>query len=125
MPKKIVVVDDEEDLRFLMRTVLEECNYEVHTAANGLEGRQLIEKVNPDLVMLDLKMPKLNGYELTLQLKQNPRFKDLPIMILTSLTDSSRKTDADWRDSLEVTEFVSKPWDTEDLLRRVEKILGE
>lgn len=124
MPKKkIVIVDDEEDIRHLVELTLKELNYDIYMAGDGLAGKELIEKVDPDLVLLDLKMPKLNGYELTLLLKQDPRFKDLPIIILTSLTEGSSRPDEQWRDSLEVADFISKPCDTQDLLNRVKRVV--
>jgi DNA-binding response OmpR family regulator len=124
MPKKIVVVDDEQDICKLLELALSDQGYEVHSAFDGLAGKDLVNKVNPDLVILDLKMPKLNGYELTLQLKQNPKHKDLPIIVMTSLTEGSSKPDAQWRDSLEVRDFITKPFDTETLIERVEGVIG-
>lgn len=124
MAKRIVVVDDEQDICKVLEIALSECGFEVYTAFDGAAGKALIEKMKPDLALIDLKMPKLNGYELTMQLQRNPKFENLPIVVMTSLTEGSSKPDEQWRDSLEVAEFISKPFDTALLIERVRNILG-
>lgn len=125
MPRKILVVDDEPDICQIIQHALNGQGYQTFAAYDGLAGKQAIEKLHPDLVILDLKMPKLNGYELTLLLKQDRRYADLPIIIMTSLTAESTKSDEEWRASLGVSDFLSKPFETEELLTRVAAVLGE
>ena len=125
MPKRIVVVDDEPDIRHMLELALATQNYEVKTAADGAEGLQLIKKLMPDLAILDVKMPRLNGFELLVEMRKNPDMKTIPVIMLTSLTAGGSKSDEMWRDSLEVTEFLSKPFDTKALLDRVNRVLSD
>lgn len=123
MSKLVLVIDDEQDICRFIEIALRQHGYEVQSAYDGLAGKAAIEKLHPDLVVLDLKMPKLNGYELVLWLKQNEKYKNLPVIIITSVTEDSRKPDDQWRDSLEVSDFITKPFETEELVTRVTAIL--
>src|SRR5262249_16794120 len=78
-PKRVLVVDEEEDVRELLKTVLDDAGYAVETAANGAEGLAKISAVQPDLVLLDLNMPVLDGWEV---LERLPRLNQPPVVVI-------------------------------------------
>lgn len=123
MDKLIYVIDDEKEICELLRIAFESRDYKVETGFNGETALKMIKKKKPDLLILDLKMPKMNGYEVINQLKSENEYADLPIMVLTSLTQGSRKSDEDWKQSLEVEDFITKPFDPLDILKRIQKII--
>lgn len=118
--KKILVIDDEVELVEAVKIRLESEGYEVLPAYDGDEGLKKIEEEKPDLIILDIVMPQMDGYTFTKEIKSNPDAKDLPIIILTA------------RDKMEdlfgiegVTEYIVKPFDHRDLLDRIRKLLNE
>jgi CheY-like chemotaxis protein len=122
---KIVVVDDEEDHRTLLRLVLERQGYVVLDAEDGQAGLKIIEKVRPDLAIIDMIMPKMNGYELVVALQKNPALKKTAIIVLTSLTQDSQRSDEDWRARMDIADFITKPYEPSELVERVGKILAQ
>ncbi len=123
MGKLIYVVDDEKEVCELLRIALETRGYKVRAAFDGEAALKLIKKKKPDLLILDLKMPKMNGYEVINYLRYSEKFADIPIMVLTSLTQASRRSDEDWKESLDVEDFITKPFEPLDIIKRVEKII--
>lgn len=121
--KKIYVVDDERDVCELIKITLESRGMLVEYEHNGEKGLDLLKRSVPDLLITDLKMPRMNGYEFITTIKQNPKFKDLPIIVITSLTQDSVEGDSHWRDALEVNEFITKPFIPQDLAKTVENLL--
>ncbi|MGD9015265.1 MAG: response regulator, partial [Candidatus Omnitrophota bacterium] len=85
MAKKILVVDDEPNIVDVISTRLKANNYEVVAACDGLQALELAKKERPDLVILDLMLPKMDGYQVCNQLKSEDDLKDIPIIMLTSL----------------------------------------
>jgi CheY-like chemotaxis protein len=83
MKKKILVVDDEKDLRHLLKWFFESKGYEVFEAADGMQSLKLIKKVKPDLVLLDIMMPGMDGWEVSRQVKEDPALQDVPISMLS------------------------------------------
>lgn len=84
---KILVVDDEKDLRDALRTTLESAGYSVSEAADGEEGFKLAELEKPDLILLDIMMPKMNGHQVLNQLRQTPWGLHIHVLILTNADD--------------------------------------
>lgn len=82
--KKILVVDDEPDVRNFLVTCIEDAGFQVETATNGEEALQKIEKNPPDLMTLDMVMPRKSGIQVMRSLRENPKFKDLPVIIITA-----------------------------------------
>lgn len=122
MPKKIVVIDDEQDILEIVKATLKTKGYHIHGANDGEQGWQLIKQQRPDLIICDLKMPKMSGLELTRKLKASDELKDIPIIILSAITQESDKPEEFWRAGLKADDFISKPFDPLDLLGRVEYI---
>ncbi len=122
MAKKnsILVVDDEDALRTVLSGELEGEGYEVHTAADGDDAINELQKAAFDLVLLDIKMPRMNGFEVLKFIKErHPKSK---VVMLTGFADlknaiESKKLGAD--------DFVSKPYDLVDLLTTIERVLSE
>ena len=123
-PKKILIVDDEEELCELLRLTFEPKKHKVYTANDGEEGLKIAERRKPDLIILDIKMPTMNGYEFLGKMRAIPKIADIPVVVMTSLTDDTNQSDEDWAKSLEVADFVSKPVEPFHLLERVEKLLS-
>ena len=88
---RILVVDDLADNLFLLQTLLESEGYVVETALNGKAALDKIEQIPPNLVLLDIMMPGLNGYEVTRQVRQDERFSALPIVLITAHDECFQK----------------------------------
>jgi CheY-like chemotaxis protein len=114
---RILVVDDIADNLFLLQTVLESEGYTVETALNGKIAIDKIEQTDPDLVLLDIMMPELNGYEVTRKVRQNARFASLPIVLLTAHDEYSQKP---YRE-VGANDLIRKPVDFDELLNKVAK----
>jgi len=118
MSKKILIIDDETDLVDLTKVYLESENYNVVTAHDGEEGLQKAESENPDLILLDINMPKLNGYQVLEKLKGNSGTKEIiVVMFSTNCTqrdiDKARKLGAD--------DYITKPFEPEQLIDNLKK----
>ncbi len=121
MPReRILVVDDEPDIRDVLRIALEGEGYEVHEATDGEEALTQVQRVSPHLILLDFKMPRLDGRQVCQTLKKDILLQHLPIIMLTSrgeVTDKVQGIDAGADD------YVVKPFDPLELLARVRMIL--
>ncbi len=126
MSKVVVIVDDEEDFCELLARAFQRGNLELelHRAHDGVAGLSVIEKLVPDLVILDIKMPRLNGYEVLNRMRASKQLCRIPVMMLTSLTDGGAKSDDAWAESLDVQAFITKPTEIEAVVLRVEELLG-
>ena len=119
---RILVVDDELDLVSVLRMGLEIQGFEVIEAMDGEEGLRRAREERPDLVVLDLMLPKMDGYKVCRALKFDERFRNMPIIIL-----SARSGDQDRRLALDMGAdmFVTKPYDMGDLVAKIRLKLGE
>ena len=123
---KILVVDDDPDIVEAITTVLESVEeYDVRMARDGLECIQAIKADLPDLLILDLLMPRMDGFAVVRDLRDNPRYRQLPIMILTSVREdaSYRRYELEMGIRMDVQDYIEKPVPPAELLRRVEKLL--
>ena len=123
MSKVICLVDDEEDIRAVISTLLVSKGYTVHEAANGLEGMEIIDQHNPDLAILDLMMPGISGLEMCKRLRDSEKFNKLPIIVLSAIAQDSDKPSSYWAAGLQSDDFIRKPFEPLDLLGRVEFLL--
>jgi len=116
----VLVADDEEDIRALVAFRLERAGYEVITAADGEEALTLATTLLPDLVVLDMMMPKATGLEVTRSLREHDETKDIPVILLTA-----RAQEADVARGYEagVDDYVKKPFSPQDLQLRVQTLL--
>ncbi len=120
--KKILVVDDEADLVETIRFPLEMEGFNVLVSYNGDDALNQARKENPDLILLDLMLPKLDGYKVCRLLKFDERYKHIPILMLTAKTQEKDKllgkeTGAD--------EYITKPFDIDELMKKVKAYLSK
>jgi two-component system cell cycle response regulator DivK len=94
MSKRILVIEDQEDNRLILNDLLTSFGYEVLEAVTGEEGLNLAENSNPDLILMDIQLPRMDGYEVTRRIKANPKLYHLPIIAVTSFALSGDKEKA-------------------------------
>lgn len=123
MSKRILVVDDEEDIVVTLTALLEMKNYETLVARNGQEALDLLETERPDLIVLDLMMPKVSGLQVCKTLKADPEMKDIPILVLSAIGQNSDKSEEFWKLGLQSDDFIGKPFDANVVLGRIEYLL--
>ena len=149
MPKRVLVVDDDENTRRFLSVALKANGYEAVTAEDGDDGYNKVQESKPDLILLDVMMPKKTGFVLFKQLRRKEEFKDIPVIMLTavaevleedetqaegetferpfdSLRDSLRKAIAKMRDEglVKPEVFIDKPIDPEQLIDEVRNLIG-
>jgi len=123
MAKKILIIDDENDMRVYLGTLFRKAGYETETAANGEDGLKLAESFQPDLITLDVLMPKGSGVRAYRGLRTTPKTRGVPIVVLTGLT---RLDDffGDLGDLPQPDAMVEKPIDRETFLHTVQNLIG-
>lgn len=119
--KKILVVDDEEDVVYLLREALEDEGYQTFGAQDGQAALEIVKKEKPDLILLDIMMPKMDGYTLNQQLKKDEENRDLPVIVITGrgqLRDLFLLNQ-----EAPIADFIEKPFPVKMLLGKIEQIL--
>ena len=121
MSKRILVVDDQEDNRRILRDLLTASGFEVIEGKTGEEGVALAEERGPDLILMDIQLPGIDGYEATRQIKAKPALSATPLIVVTSyaLSGDDAKAFAAGADA-----YVSKPFSPRALLAKVREFLG-
>jgi two-component system alkaline phosphatase synthesis response regulator PhoP len=123
---KILVVDDDPDIIEAITTVLESIEeYDVRTARDGVECMEAVKEDVPDLLILDLLMPRKDGFAVVRDLRENPRYRKLPVMILTSVREdaSYRRYELEMGVRMDVQDYIEKPVPPVELMRRVGNLL--
>lgn len=120
IPKKILVVDDEEDLLLVLSARLKKAGYLVSTASNGFEGLGQISADKPDLVILDVMMPKMDGWQVLKYLRQNDATKELPVILLTAKSDMNSLDEGKRH---KATDHFIKPYEIEELLTFIQRYI--
>ena len=122
----ILIVDDDPDILDNIVTVLETRPYRLATARDGKKCIEMIKEDLPDLLILDLLMPRMDGWGVIREMRSEPRFVGVPIMILTTVIEdaSRRRYELETGMAMDVQEYIQKPVAPSALIRRVEKILG-
>ncbi|MDY7042518.1 MAG: response regulator [Chloroflexota bacterium] len=122
---KIMVVDDDPDILEAITPVLEAQPYQISTARDGVECLEKIREDMPDLLILDLLMPKKDGFAVVRELRENPRYATLPIIILTSVREdaSRRRYELETGLALDVQDYLEKPIQPFEVLHRVKVFL--
>ena len=120
MSKLILVVEDQEDNRRIMRDLLTSVGYEVIEAVTGEEGVATAETQRPDLILMDIQLPGLDGYEATRQIKANPDLEHIPIIVVTSYALSGDDVKAF---EAGCNAYVSKPFSPRELLAKIREYL--
>jgi OmpR family response regulator RpaB len=129
MAEKILVVDDDPDILDATTMILESQGYQVVTARDGIEGLAVLKAENPDLMILDLMMPKMDGFGVCKEL-QDPRwskYKGTPILILTSVREeaSRRRYELETGLELDVDDYIEKPMSPDTLISRVNTLINK
>ncbi|HAH20773.1 MAG: hypothetical protein A2Y00_02780 [Omnitrophica WOR_2 bacterium GWF2_43_52] len=120
MVKKILVVDDEENIRKLIETRLKANQYNVITASNGAEALEKAESEAPDLILLDIMMPELDGLEVLRKLKSKFETSSIPVIMLTGKMDTGTILSAQ---DLEAKDYIIKPFEPQELLNLIKKYI--
>jgi len=119
-PKRILVVDDEEAMQKLLRMRLEQENFKVFVAGDGAIAIKMAEKEVPDLIILDIMLPKMDGYTCSKEIRRLPKTKDVPILVL------SGKEEEKVRDLFafqKIEAYIEKPFELDDLVFKIREIL--
>ncbi len=120
--KHILCIEDEPDMIELIRLILSRHGFEVIGANGGVEGARMIPEVMPDLVLLDIMMPDLDGWEVYQQIKANDKTKDIPVIVVTAKAQNIDKVLG--LHIAKVDDYIAKPFTPDELLASVQKVLG-
>lgn len=122
----ILIVDDDPDILDNIVTVLETQPYRLATARDGKKCMAMIKQEIPDLLILDLLMPRMDGWGVIREMRSEPRFLDVQIMVLTTVIEdaSRRRYELETGIAMDVQEYIQKPVTPSELIRRVEILLG-
>ncbi|MFH1387282.1 MAG: response regulator [bacterium] len=120
MKKTILLIDDESDIIMVTTVRLENAGYQVLTAKDGEDGLSMAKKAKPDLILLDLLLPKMRGEEVCKILKSDPEFKQIPIILFTAsqagkVEDVAKNTGAD--------SYILKPFESDTLMAKIKEFL--
>ncbi len=117
--KRILMVEDEPALAKLTAFRLKTAGYEVLVATDGSQGLKMAGKERPDLILLDLELPVMDGYKVCRRLKDNESLKDIPVVILTASVDSITEK----AEQIGADDYLTKPYEPQDLLLKIKKFL--
>ena len=121
MTKRILMIEDTEDNRQIVRDLIDSVGYELIEAHDGAAGLAMAAEHKPDLILMDIQMPVMDGYEATRRIKANPELKAIPIVAVTSyaLSGDEAKARAAGCDG-----YIAKPYSPRQMLAKVREILG-
>lgn len=120
---QILCIEDQAGMLDLLRLILERDGYEVLGAQDGVEGLEMMHSRQPDLVLLDLMLPEVDGAEVLLQKGKDPVIRDIPVIAVTALT--SPFDQLMWKRHTEIKDYVTKPFKRTELLRTIERVLSQ
>lgn len=121
MRKEILVVDDLPEMIEVVRAIFVERGYAVSGALNGEECLKKLKRKKPSLILLDLRMPGMDGWDVLKEIKQNKATKTIPVIAYTTV----RGLDQETLSERGVDDYITKPFDNEDLIRKVEGLIGK
>ncbi len=122
MTKKILCIEDEPEMIDLIRVILGRKGFEVVGASGGVEGLRILKEIKPDLILLDLMMPDMDGWEVYQQMKAEESTKHIPVIVVTARAQNIDKVLG--LHIAKVDDYIAKPFSPQELLSSVEKILG-
>jgi two-component system, OmpR family, alkaline phosphatase synthesis response regulator PhoP len=122
MAKKVLIADDEEDVKAVLQMFLQARGYEVITAFDGLDAMDQVKREKPDVVLLDIMMPLIDGFEVCRKLKADPETQQIPVIMLSAAGHAGSI-----QKGLEVgaVDYLVKPYEPDQLLKLLQKILPE
>jgi DNA-binding response OmpR family regulator len=118
---KVLVIDDDENMLFLLENILLDAKYKVFTAKSGKEGIERAKKLSPDIIILDIMMPELDGLATILKMKSSDETRSIPIIMCTAVKEGEDEIVAR---NLGVADFCRKTAQMEDLLEKIERVLN-
>jgi DNA-binding response OmpR family regulator len=121
--KRVVCVEDEPEMIDLVRLILSRKGFSVIGANGGIEGLETVRREKPDLVLLDLMMPDMDGWEVYQQMKADADLREIPVVVVTAKAQSIDKVLG--LHIAKVDDYITKPFGPQELLESVEKIIGE
>ena len=121
MRPKIVIIEDEEPIAKAEEMILSE-QYDVHVAHDGEAGLELVRKIKPDLIVLDLMLPKRGGYDICFTLRQDPELANIKILMVTA---KNQPIDMEKGVMVGTNSYLTKPFEAEELLLMVQKVMNE
>ncbi len=122
MSKRVLIVDDEKNIVISLEFLLEQAGYQYKIARDGEEALRLIHSFSPELVLLDVMMPHINGYEVCRRIRENPMWEDIKIIMLTA---KGQEAEMEKGLALGANAYISKPFSTKLLMENIRKILGK
>ena len=119
---KILIAEDDRDIRELIVISLTYAGYEILSASDGQQAVDLTIEEKPDLIMLDVSMPRLTGFEALEQIKEHTEFKDTPVVIL-----SAKGQEAEIQNGLDLgaSQYILKPFSPDELIKKIDQIVGD
>ena|SRR3989338_2740401 len=117
--KIILVVEDDTDVRANIKLYLDSIGYTCWEASDGAEALELTQRKQPDLILLDIMLPRINGYQVCKKLKENEKYKNIPIIMLTAKIE---REDKEWGEKMGVDAYVTKPFDLDELQKMIDKL---
>jgi DNA-binding response OmpR family regulator len=120
--KKILIIEDEKNIVTSLKMYLEHSGYEVEVADNGLDGIKKGQEINPDLILLDLVLPRVNGYTVCKSLKETSNTKNIPLIIMSARTS---KEDVEKVFASGADNYLAKPFSVKQISDIIKKYLGE
>jgi len=121
--KLVVCIEDEQEMIDLVQLILGRRGFEVEGANGGLEGLERVKQKKPDLVLLDLMMPDMDGWEVYQRMKSDESLREIPVIVITAKAQSIDKVLG--LHIAQVDDYITKPFGPQELLESVEKILGQ
>lgn len=122
MGKKILLVDDEPNILLSLEFLMKRAGYEVFTASNGEIALEKVKQAIPDLILLDINMPILNGYQVCEQIRATPKWQHIKIILLTA---KGRDVEKQKGMAMGADDYISKPFSNDQLIQQVSKVLGK
>ena len=119
---KILIVDDEQDIVESLKFVLETADYICYCAYNGEDGLKLAKELMPDLIILDVMMPKINGYKISRLLKYDKKYQNIPILMITA---RSQEEDKLIGEETGADEYITKPFELDTVVDKVNQYLKQ
>ena len=119
-PKSVLIVDDEPNVLLSLQFLMKKGGYQVRTAKDGEEALAEITRALPDLILLDVMMPKIDGFSICERIRANPQWKDLRIIMLTA---RGREIEREKGMALGADDYITKPFSTKEAIERVEAVL--
>ncbi|MCB4790931.1 MAG: response regulator [Elusimicrobia bacterium] len=122
MPRKILIADDEPDILSILGDLLTKAGFNVTLAKDGLETLEKVNKDKPDLIVLDIMMPRLDGHSVNIKLKENKETANIPVIIMTAYGHFKKLLEV--RNELTVSAYLEKPFPVSMLLEKIKEILS-